>query len=284
MTELDLLHDALEGATGVPVLVSLMRVSGSAYRGPGARMVVHADGRTVGVISGGCLEKDVQSHADQARAAGAPKVVTYDLTRDDDKPWGLGMGCNARLEVLFEPCPRGAPEWMKQVRAAHARRETITLETAPGFTETLAPPLLLVICGEGADVAPLARLADSLGWPSRCLGKEARPGPLDARCAAIVMTHNYQRDLDLLDELLAGHAGYIGVLGPRSRTERLLADLTARGRAPARLERLHGPVGLDIGGETPEEIALSIAAEVRAVFSGRSGGSLAERRGPIHDR
>src|SRR6185436_387839 len=99
-------------------------------------------------------------------------------------------------------------------------------------------------------------------------------------------THNYGRDLQLLGELLASRVRYVGVLGPRGRTERLLADLAAGGRpaTPRDQLRLHAPVGLDLGAETPSEVALAIAAEVRAVFAGRSGGALRERQGPIHDR
>ena len=286
MTELERIAAALDAAKGVPVLVSLLRVSGSAYRGPGARMVVLPDGSTIGAISGGCLEKDAVAHAEQARAAGAARTITYDLTRDDEKPWGLGMGCNATLDVLFEPCPAGAPDWLRRVLEAHGRREPVTLETSPGVRESFAPPIMVVVCGEGADTAPLMRLAAETGWCSRAVRKEESPGRLDDRCAAVIMTHNYQRDLDLLAELLPGEAPYIGLLGPRSRTARLLDDLAARGARPSesQLARLRGPVGLDIGAETPEEIALSIAAEIRAVFSRRGGGALSQRAGPIHDR
>lgn len=286
MTELERIAAALDGAPGLPVLVSLLRVSGSAYRGPGARMVVMPDGSTVGAISGGCLEKDAVAHAEQARAAGTPRTVTWDLTRDDDKPWGLGMGCNATLDVRFEPCPDGTPGWLRSVLAAHRRREPITVETSPGTLESFPAPIMVVVCGEGADTEPLIRLAAATGWVARAVGKDDAIGALDARSAAVIMTHNYQRDLELLAQLLESDAPYIGVLGPRSRTSRLLEELRARG-APAdtsRLARLRAPVGLDIGAETPEEIALAVAAEIRAVFAGRPGGALAQRAGPIHDR
>ncbi len=100
------------------------------------------------------------------------------------------------------------------------------------------------------------------------------------------MTHNYARDVTLVAELLKTPAPYIGLLGPRSRSERLLHDLDEAGLKPSRREakRLHAPVGLDIGAETPEEIALAILAEVRAALAGREGGMLRERKGPIHAR
>jgi len=152
--------------------------------------------------------------------------------------------------------------------------------------EFLPRPIRLVICGEGNDVAPLARLGAELGWQVVTLGKNDALPPADDRTAAVVMSHNYARDLALLGQLLPGRAGYVGLLGPRSRTERLLADLKQNGTPPnvIALQRLHGPVGLDIGAETPEEVALAIAAEIRAQMAGRGGGKLKERKGPIHER
>ena len=336
---------------GVPVLVTLMSVAGSAYRGPGARMVVLGNDTTVGAISGGCLEKDVVAHAAKARAAGGPLAVSYDLTGDDDAPWGLNMGCNAKLDVLLEPCPQGVPAWLRQALDALTARAPVVIATlfggtgAPGHRgpevgarammvgndaplgggladgplggriradaqrvmdeersdvvgypaeggealvlhEFLPRPIRLVICGEGNDVAPLARLGAELGWQVVTLGKNDALPPADDRTAAVVMSHNYARDLALLGQLLPGRAGYVGLLGPRSRTERLLADLKQNGTPPnvIALQRLHGPVGLDIGAETPEEVALAIAAEIRAQMAGRGGGKLKERKGPIHER
>ena len=339
MTELETIAAALQGSPG-SVLATLMQVDGSAYRGPGARMVIRPDGGTVGAISGGCLEKDIQAHAEKVRAANAPRTVTWDLTRDDDAPWGLNMGCNARLSVLLEPCD-GVPVYLARALDAERRRDGAVIATCfqageggpavgdrlilldedtrasglgtwaipdahrvmreersdvvqypdqPGapsvFFEFIARPIALAICGEGADSAPLERLGEQLGWQVRRVGKDDDLGILDDRTAAVVMTHNYARDLALLGSLVASRVRYIGVLGPRSRTERLLADLKAGGRdlTPRDALRLHAPVGLDIGAETPAEVALAIAAEVRAAFSARPGGALRDRRGPIHDR
>lgn len=347
MTELETIAAALAtSGGGVAVLATLMHVDGSAYRGPGARMVVHPDGSTVGAISGGCLEKDVVAHAERVRTEGTPRAVTWDLTRDDAAPWGLNMGCNAKLEVLLEPC-FGVPDDLATAVDAIRRRDgaviatcfrtgpggpavgaRLTLldeiETATGpladgpfggtvktdahrvmreersdvveypkqagapavFFEFVPRPIALVLCGEGADAGPLAQLGEALGWQVRLVPKDAGLGRLDDRTAVVVMTHNYPRDIVLLGELIRSRVRYIGVLGPKGRTERLLADLRAQGieaAAPA-MKKLHAPVGLDLGAETPAEVALAIAAEVRAVFSGRGGGALRERRGPIHDR
>jgi xanthine dehydrogenase accessory factor len=347
MTELETIAAALANTGGgVAILATLMHVDGSAYRGPGARMVVRPDGTSAGAISGGCLEKDVMAHAERARAEGRARAVRYDLARDDDAPWGLNMGCNAILEVLLEPCS-GVPEHLALAVDAERRRDGAVIATcfragdggpavgarlvlidedasasgalaegafggtvrtdahrvmreersdvveypqAPGapavFFEFISRPIALVVCGEGGDTAPLATLGESLGWQVRRVGKDEPLGRLDDRTAAVIMTHNYGRDLALLRELLKSRVRYVGVLGPRGRTERLLKDLKSEGHdvTPRDLLRLHAPVGLDLGAETPAEVGLAVAAEVRAVFSGRSGGALRERSGPIHDR
>jgi len=348
MTDLEMIAAALGRlpAGGVAVLCTLMRVAGSAYRGAGARMLVLPDDGTVGAVSGGCLEKDLVAHAARVRSDGRACHVAYDLTAGDDAPWGLNMGCRAKLDLLLEPLAAGAPPaWLASALAAARTREPLVVATvflapttaaAPGarlmvhgdgrctgalagpagdalrvdalrvmreersdvvehdlpggqaaaFVEYLAPPVAVLACGDGHDAAALVRLATALGWHARQVRQDEPPGTLDERTAAVVMTHNYGRDRALLGTLLRSHARYVGVLGPRARTDQLLADLAAEGAGPnpAQLLRLAAPVGLDIGAETPDEVALAILAEVRAVLSARGGGRLRDRRGPIHDR
>jgi xanthine/CO dehydrogenase XdhC/CoxF family maturation factor len=178
------------------------------------------------------------------------------------------------------------------------------------FVEILEPPLRLVVCGAGHDAIPLVRAATSIGW--RAIVVDDRPGfltedrfpeahafvgvdapaqvadraPLDDRTCVVVMTHNYLRDRDYLRGLLHADAGYIAMLGPAARTQRILMDLATDGAeiTDEVRERIHGPAGLDLGAEGPDEIAQAIVAEIVAVRHGRSGGSLRERPGPIHDR
>src|SRR5262249_55799469 len=110
--------------------------------------------------------------------------------------------------------------------------------------------------------------------------------PLTSDTVAVLMTHNYRNDLQLLELLLPSPVRYLGLLGPKNRSERLLQDLNEAGLnvTAAQRRRLHAPIGLDIGAETSEEIALAIVAEIRAALAGRAGGSLRERRTPIHER
>ncbi len=169
------------------------------------------------------------------------------------------------------------------------------------FIETLLPPVPLVIFGAGHDALPVVELARDMGWQTEVVDPQARPAshsrfaiadrvtlsrPEDVgahvritpRTMTLLMSHNYSHDLAMLRFLLDSPARYIGVMGPRKRTERMLRELAAT----EGMARLHSPAGLDIGANSPAEIALSILAEMRAVLDGRRGGLLRERRGSIH--
>ncbi len=168
--------------------------------------------------------------------------------------------------------------------------------------EVRSPRMHLCVCGAGPDAVPLVALAKWMGWQVTLI--EHRPAilfsdlwpeverillhsPAEAATAvgradcdaAVVMFHNYERDLLHVGALLAAGVPYIGVLGPRRRTRRMLDDLKM---SDADAAGLYAPVGLDIGAETPEEIALAILAEVQAVSADRPGAPLRERPGAIH--
>lgn len=169
------------------------------------------------------------------------------------------------------------------------------------FYEPLFAPLRLLVCGAGHDAIPLVRQAADLGWrvvvadvrrdlltPERFPGAAAfsAADPAEAatalapdeRTAAILMNHNYLRDIACLRSLLDAPLAYLGVLGPRGRTEQMLREI---GR-PDAISRLHAPAGLDIGAEGPEEVAHAIVAEILGVTRGRGGGRLRDRGAPIH--
>ena len=177
------------------------------------------------------------------------------------------------------------------------------------FRHEVPPPVPFVVGGAGDDARPLVRLAKELGWhvtvvdprpafattarfPEADAVIVARPEELatrvslDERTVAIVMTHHYAHDVPLLRQLLPQPLAYIGLLGPRKRAEKILGDLAAQGLAltPAMRARLHAPVGLDLGGDTPEAVALAILAEAQAVLSDRDARPLRERSKPIHDQ
>jgi xanthine/CO dehydrogenase XdhC/CoxF family maturation factor len=103
-------YHAMTQAGGRAALATVVGVAGSAYRRPGAKMLILEDGRTVGAISGGCLENDVAEHAQQVIAGGAPKLVAYDTRSEDDEAWGVGMGCNGEILIFIEPLVSDAPD------------------------------------------------------------------------------------------------------------------------------------------------------------------------------
>lgn len=209
----------------------------------------------------------------------------------------------------------GAPSSLRRDVEAAARRAADERRTRRQrvagvdlLVEPISPPPRLLLFGAGADAAPVVRLAAELGWSvevvdGRAAFARAERLPeaervilcepdavaervaVDADTLVLVMTHHYLHDRAILRALLGSPARYVGVLGPRRRTEDLLADLRDEGVAPgeAALERLFAPAGLDVGADAPEQIALSVVAEMQAVLCGRSGGRLRERKGPIHD-
>ena len=189
---------------------------------------------------------------------------------------------------------------------------TKTFQTPDGSFEfsfeIMQPPVALHIFGAGADAIPLASTATNLGWQvtvldhrpafvtesrfpaakDRILIRDEAPEPyilIDNMTAAVVMAHNYDRDRENLARLLPSDAFYIGVLGPKRRTDQILNEVTERGSqlSTEQLQRLFAPAGLDIGADTPETIALSIIAEINATYHNRAGGFLRERQIPIYD-
>lgn len=363
----DILHayDEAQRRAQPTALITVVKVSGSSYRRPGARMLVSGEGVLAGSVSGGCLEADVIRQARDVLRDGQPRLVTYNTTDDRDIVFGVGLGCRGVIDILIEPCnaesmaflaglvgerrpgvlatlfrteddtsthigqrlmlgeegqdigsvtPPELAECLRRdaleaLRAEASCVQTYSLPngTAEAFLEFVAPPLSLVVCGAGPDAGPLARLAKEMGWhvtvwderpgvatserfPQADLTLACAPECLperlawNGRTAAVLTTHNYLRDLKLLEVLLPFPLPYLGVLGPRRRTEQMLADLRRDGVSlpddlPA---RLHGPAGLDIGAGAPEQIALAIVAEIQAVCAGRSGGLLRDRPGPIY--
>lgn len=175
------------------------------------------------------------------------------------------------------------------------------------FVECVKPLISLVILGAGNDAMPLTKIAAVLGWDITVV--DGRPGyatserfpsakkiviakpekvlesiAINKWTAFVMMTHNYNYELAFLKELLPLDASYIGVLGPKKKLERLLTELEENGTVITERNRqtIHGPIGLDIGSETSEEIALSIVAEIKAVFAERNGHSLKFKKTVIH--
>jgi xanthine/CO dehydrogenase XdhC/CoxF family maturation factor len=178
-------------------------------------------------------------------------------------------------------------------------------EHARIFIELIPPQFHLAIYGDNYDVYPMLDLAAVMDWEVSLVGNiqklkkdrlrsvanlypkesDARP-EIDGRTAIILMAHDYKTDIANLVDLISSQAPYIGSLGPRKRFEKMLAELDSRGVgfSEGQQARIFAPCGLEIGANTPEEIAASIFGEILSVFAGKAGGMLREKAGPIHDR
>ncbi len=306
--------------------------SGSTYSKAGDCMLIDAQGRYHGMLSGGCLEGDLAIRAAAVIETGKAATVSYDLANDDEL-WGLGVGCEGRIDVIlirlqardgYEPLTSmlavfegqeaasmavviegpepGAAEIRSRSGAtlyaggsdlldegsAHGDRRVIGASTV--VTLEYRPLPSIIILGAGPDVVPVLRFMHELGW--RVIVADHRPAYIDNPLladaderhtvtaggiaavidgrhfdAALVMSHHLASDRDYLRALAASPVGYIGLLGPAARRNRLLREL---GASAAALEgRLHGPAGLELGGRGAAAIALSLVAEIQAFLSRR---------------
>lgn len=363
-------YEAAAAAGKRTALATVVHVEGSSYRRPGARMLVTEDGQLTGAISGGCLEGDALKKAQLAIFQQKNKLVTYDTTDEDDIQFGVQLGCNGVVHILFEPVHATAANPVQLLKEVLKERQNAVLTTLfsfqhangphPGtcllylqngqsfnnglpaalqpalqddvqtvlknaassirtynheniqltaFIAYLQPAIQLVIAGAGNDVMPLVAMADILGWqtivadgrPTHATAQRfpqaqqvlnAKPAQVlqqlqvDAQTVFVLMTHNYNYDAEMLGLLLPLDVAYIGMLGPRKKRDRMLDELHEKGyvfEAP-QLEKIFGPVGLDIGAETAEEIAMAIVSEIKAVLAGKSGKSLRQKINPIHNR
>jgi xanthine dehydrogenase accessory factor len=231
---------------------------------------------------------------------GSPRVGAHALLGDNSvermRDWGDGAALSAA-------------ESMKDEALATGRRGLVAeFGNVQIAFEVVTPAIRLVICGSGPDAVPLVRFAAQLGWdvivvdhrPVVHAPVERFPGAVVVECAdslrlgnfvdltshtaAVVMSHHYARDLEYVRSLLDAGVAYIGILGPRARSERMFGEIAAQndGSTPAR-DTVFGPIGLDIGGDGPDAIALAVIAEVSAVISGRGGGHLRDRNAPLHE-
>jgi xanthine/CO dehydrogenase XdhC/CoxF family maturation factor len=244
------------------VLATVFRIEGNPGVKPASRLSVAANGNTFGMNENPELRSAIVSDALKAMQNGRSMNKEYEL------PGG-------KVEV---------------------------------FIEVVQSPMPLVIFGAGHDAIPVVRLAKELGWNITVVDgrpafatKERFPQAdnvilskpedvsknvsIDPRGAAIIMTHNYNHDVVILRQVLPLPLRYLGVLGPKKRTQKTLEDLRKEGigQPDEAMNHIYSPVGIDIGAETPEEIALAIISEIQAVLAGRAGGMLRNRKGPIHD-
>jgi xanthine/CO dehydrogenase XdhC/CoxF family maturation factor len=377
MSDLYALLDALDQANSTKidaVLATVVKVEGSAYRRPGARMLIPLFGKSVGTISGGCLEQELAKKAWWLTESGGAVVPRYSTAAqededadDEDAALTFGLGCNGTVHVLLERLDAdkqsllldvlqrvratgqpaalatvisasqtarvrvgarmGLTAFMNSCEGIHcqalqhtlqgdlrstlARKKSQLMIYGSGadevevFLEYIAPQRRLMIFGAGHDAQPLVRFARDLNWhvtvvdgrahfarPERFPGASHvivapinEPFNLSSAvdgAAVVIMTHSYRQDRYWLENVLQCSPAYVGQLGPRERTERLLDEMGASVRSPEVVPGLHYPIGLDLGGDTPASVALAIVGEIAAYLNERSGGMLKYRKTTIH--
>ncbi len=235
-------------------LATVVRVSGSTPQQVGARLFLCPDGTAVGTVGGGAIEHAVTGELRACLVDGRPRMVVKDLARD------LGMCCGGRMEVFVEPID-GRPRLIL-FGAGHVARPTAQLARSIGFR--------VVVVDDREDLNTEERFPACeriLAEPS-----EAALATSD-RDWILVMTHDHRLDEEALDTYARAPHAYLGVIGSRRKIYRVLSRIAARRGLPS-LERVYAPVGLDIGAVSPEEIAVSIAAELVALRHGASGAHM----------
>lgn len=319
------------------VLATVVALEGSSYRRPGVRMLILSDGKMVGAVSGGCVEKEIQKQAATVLNSGIPKMMTYDGR--------YRLGCEGILYILLEPFQPSQklletfdrtlqnrrpftvtswfvksdgespdlgsffgldgeefPLWPKKDDKPDKSSSQLLL-----FKQEQKPCFQLIIFGAEHDAVQLCSLAAMLGWevtivtPSTEAKRSSNfPGAtnfmelvpeqfpitkIDQQSAIMVMNHSYAKDLKCLLALRDVRPAYLGLLGPANRRERLLNELMeyAPDLQEEFLEQIHGPAGLNIGAETPQEIALSILAEILSVVRTQEPIKLRNKIGGIHN-
>jgi len=296
----DVLREFRHRRAGQFALATLVRAEGSSYRRPGARMLICEDGRTIGSLSAGCLEEEVATRAHNVLKTGEPAIMSFDTQRR--------FGCDGKIDIFIE---RASEKFLSNL-AAHldARRSCLAVTTFEGssvgeagsflsqnetvrenweansfpcspFMQEIHPPIRLLIFGDGPENPPLCSLGDLLGWQViEILDTAAFSFERDEWTAAIVKSHNYGRDFVALQNFLSLDLRYVGLIGPRKRRDQLLNELLDQDVTIN--AGFFSPAGIDLGGETPAEIALEIVSEIQRVFAHGSGDSLRERKMSIH--
>ena len=239
-------------------LVTIVRVNGSTPQRLGAKMLVAAGGDVVGTIGGGCYENDAIGRARLAlREQSRPFLVHYDL--NDDFAQDSGLVCGGQMDVFIEPL-LPAPD-LFIVGAGHVGFHLARIAAATGFT--------VHVIDDREAFANRERFPDAADVIVDEVGAWLAEAPLPPGSYVVVVTRGHRHDLEAVRALATRDVRYVGLIGSRAKVARLGEQLALEGGDPTLLARVHAPIGIDIGAVTPEEIAVSILAELIAVRYGR---------------
>jgi xanthine/CO dehydrogenase XdhC/CoxF family maturation factor len=301
------------------VLATVVQVDGSAYRRPGARMLISEEGDWWGGISGGCLEGDILKKAQLALYSQEYKSITYDTREEDPFALGIGLGCQGVIEIHINPfqdqinqlvtaledhiqgnvahtlSTRYAGDF--QVSLVEAVESHASKWAEDTFAEYLPAPMTVWLFGNQFDSHAFIQQAALLSWRVNWVGilsKMKANLPVNGRSSyedfgtiknsdyVVMMTHDLDKDVKILQRLieLTTKPAYVGILGPKKRFEKLQNHFEAY--LVTQLP-IASPIGLDLGAEGPEEIAISIMAEILSIKNNRNGQRLHLRDRAIHE-
>ena len=248
--------DAL-GRGEAAALVTIVSTTGSTPQRIGAKMLVFADGRMVGTIGGGCYENDAFWKAREAITRRTPQLVHYELS--DDFAQETGLICGGQMDVYIEPI-EPSPE-LYIVGAGHVGFHVARLAHEVGFRVHVVDDREKYANRERFPEAAEIAVDDIPAWLART--------PLPPHAYVVILTRGHTNDLDALRALASLDLRYLGLIGSRAKVARIYDALRAEQTPAEYLKRVHAPIGLDIGAVTPQEIAVSILAELVAVKHGK---------------
>ena len=248
--------DALERGEAA-ALVTIVATRGSTPQRVGAKMLVYADGRIVGTIGGGCYENDAFWKAREAIANRRPQLLHYELV--DDFAQETGLICGGQMDVYIEPI-EPSPE-LYIIGAGHVGFHLARLAHEVGFRVTVVDDREKFANAERFPTAEEVVVDDIPGWVARAMPP--------AHSYVVIVTRGHTNDLEALRALAPRELLYLGLIGSRAKVARIFDALTTDHMPEEHLQRVHAPIGLDIGAVTPQEIAVSILAELIAVKHGK---------------
>jgi xanthine dehydrogenase accessory factor len=251
------LSDALERGEEV-ALVTIVSATGSTPQRVGAKMLVFPDGRTVGTIGGGCYENDAFWKAREAIKARRPVNVKYEL--NDDFAQETGLVCGGQMEVFIEPVEASPDVYV--FGAGHVGYWVARMAHDVGFR--------VHVIDDREKFANTERFGEGIDVIVENIPQWIEQHPLPATAYAVIVTRGHTHDLDALRALSKQRLRYLGLIGSKAKIRRIFDELQAQGAPEESLKGVHAPIGLDIGAITPQEIAVSIVAELIAAKHGKT--------------
>ncbi len=329
----DIIHSArIANESGLKtVLASVVSLEGSSYRKPGVRMSIQENGKMMGAVSGGCVEKEILRQAQSVFKDSKPKLMVYDGR--------YRLGCEGILYILieiFHPQNSFFDAFEKQctsrksfhIKSYFSKKEedrneggstfvfnnqphkinsqSKNIEILSVFEQTIQPGFQLIIVGSEHDSVELCKFASNIGWEVHIVAppddpkniqnfpgarnyygideKEFENISYDNQTAIVFMTHSYVKDVKYVSAARNMNVPYLGLLGPSKRREKLIHELLERYEDIDDMffDKLHGPAGINIGAETPQEIAVSIISEILSVIRNQQPMSLKDKKTGIH--